>query len=76
MRPADAVMEKAQAEFAEYGNIGASIMELSHRGDVFMREYQRAENFLRQLLSVPVTMRFYFCKAAPPDSGGHTAEFD
>ena len=49
----DAVMEKAQAEFAEYGNIGASIMELSHRGDVFMREYQRAENFLRQLLSVP-----------------------
>ena len=49
----DAVMEKAQAEFAEYGNTGASIMELSHRGDIFMREYKRAEGFLRQLLVVP-----------------------
>lgn len=48
----DAVMERAQAEFADYQNIGASVMELSHRGDAFIKVHAKAESLLRRLLNI------------------------
>ncbi len=56
-------MEKAQAEFAEYGATGASIIELSHRGADFMREYQRADSFLRELLGIPENYHVLFLQS-------------
>ena len=48
----DSVMEQAQAEFLDYHGKGASIMEVSHRGDTFLAVYHHAESLLRELLGV------------------------
>ncbi|MBV2208170.1 MAG: 3-phosphoserine/phosphohydroxythreonine transaminase [Thermomonas sp.] len=49
----EAVLRRAQAEMLEYGNTGASILEISHRGADFIAVAQRAEADLRTLLSIP-----------------------
>lgn len=64
----DAVMERAQAEFCDYDNLGASVMELSHRGGRFMRVYTRAESLLRELLCIPDDYAVLFL------SGGATGQ--
>ena len=56
----DAVMRRAQEEFCEYGQIGASIMEISHRSDTFLSVHRRAESLLRELLAVPETHAVLF----------------
>lgn len=48
----DAVMAQARDEFMEYRGEGASIMEISHRGGVFLEILDRAESLLRELLGV------------------------
>jgi len=47
------VLRQAQAEMLEFGNAGASIVELSHRGPEFIAVAQRTEADLRTLLSIP-----------------------
>ena len=47
------VLRQAQADMLEYGNAGASIVEISHRGAEFMDIAARAEADLRTLLSIP-----------------------
>ena len=47
------VLRQAQAEMLEFGNAGASIVELSHRGPEFIAVAQRTEADLRALLSIP-----------------------
>lgn len=64
----DAVMERAQAEFCDYHNIGASVMELSHRGDAFIKVHARAESLLRRLLNIPNDYAVLFL------SGGATGQ--
>ncbi|MDO5504698.1 MAG: 3-phosphoserine/phosphohydroxythreonine transaminase [Pseudoxanthomonas suwonensis] len=49
----EAVLRQAQAELLEFGDAGASIVELSHRGAEFMEVAQRTEAELRALLSIP-----------------------
>lgn len=49
----EAVMERAQREFLDWHGVGASIMELSHRGKDFIGVAAQAEADLRDLLSVP-----------------------
>ena len=49
----ESVLRKAQAEMLEFGDAGASIVELSHRGPEFMAVAQRTEADLRALLSIP-----------------------
>jgi phosphoserine aminotransferase len=46
------VLERAQAELLNWSDIGASVMEVSHRSPAFMEVAQRAEASLRRLLSV------------------------
>lgn len=56
----EAVLERARAEFLEFGDCGASIMEISHRGKVFMEVAARAEADLRQLMGVPDNYKVLF----------------
>lgn len=47
------VLRQAQAQMLEFGDAGASIVEMSHRGPEFIAVARQAEADLRQLLSIP-----------------------
>lgn len=49
----EAVLRQAQAELLEWGGTGASVMEVSHRGQAFIDCAAEAERDLRELLNVP-----------------------
>jgi len=64
----ESVLQKAQAELLEWGNSGASIVEISHRGTEFLQVATEAEADLRCLLNVPDDYAVLFL------SGGATAQ--
>ncbi len=47
------VMEKAQAEFLDYRNMGASVIEISHRSKEFDDVINRADELLIELAGIP-----------------------
>ncbi|KLJ02870.1 phosphoserine transaminase [Luteimonas sp. FCS-9] len=49
----ESVLKQAQADMLEWGDAGASIVEMSHRGPEFMAVATQAEADLRTLLAVP-----------------------
>ncbi len=49
----DAVMIRAQQEFLNYGGIGASILEISHRSKDFVAVLEEAIALFRELVSLP-----------------------
>ncbi|RRN80061.1 phosphoserine transaminase [Pseudoxanthomonas sp. SGD-10] len=49
----EAVLRQAQAEMLDWNGVGASIVELSHRGAEFMAVAAQAEADLRALMSIP-----------------------
>ena len=49
----ESVLRQAQAELLEFGNTGASILEISHRGPDFIAVAHKAEADLRTLLAIP-----------------------
>jgi phosphoserine aminotransferase len=49
----DAVMVRAQQEFLNYGGIGASIIEISHRSKDFVAVVEEAIALFRELVSLP-----------------------
>ncbi len=51
MLPAD-VMKKAQKEFLNWQNIGASVMEISHRSQPFIEMAAKSESSLRKLMNI------------------------
>jgi phosphoserine aminotransferase len=63
------VLEQAQAELVSLPDVGASPLEVSHRGAWFGAVIEEAEANLRSLLSVPDTHRVLFCQ------GGATMQF-
>jgi len=56
----EAVLQRARDELLEFRDCGASVMEISHRGEVFMEVAARAESDLRRLLGVPDNYRVLF----------------
>ncbi|MGV2987142.1 3-phosphoserine/phosphohydroxythreonine transaminase [Vibrio sp. E150_011] len=64
-----AVMEKAQAEFVDWNNLGTSVMEVSHRGKPFIKVADEAEQDLRDLMNIPDNYKVLFCH------GGARAQF-
>ena len=46
------VMERARQEFRDYGGLGVSVMEISHRSHEFIQIAERAEADLRELLDL------------------------
>ncbi|MGL5225272.1 MAG: 3-phosphoserine/phosphohydroxythreonine transaminase [Aeromonas sp.] len=59
MLPVD-VMARAQREFCDFQGLGASVMELSHRGKPYMAMAEQAEADLRALLGVPDNYKVLF----------------
>ncbi|TMM43263.1 3-phosphoserine/phosphohydroxythreonine transaminase [Colwellia ponticola] len=55
------VMAKAQQEFINWQNTGSSVMELSHRSDIFMAMAAKAEADLRELMAIPDNYKVLFC---------------
>ncbi|WP_367988727.1 3-phosphoserine/phosphohydroxythreonine transaminase [Vibrio sp. NTOU-M3] len=64
-----AVMEKAQAEFVNWNELGTSVMEISHRSKEFIKVAEEAEQDLRDLLNIPSNYKVLFCQ------GGARAQF-
>lgn len=56
-----AVMERAQKEFINWNNTGSSVMELSHRSDVYMEMAFQAVADLRDLMNIPDNYKVLFC---------------
>ena len=56
-----AVMAKAQEEFINWNNTGSSVMELSHRSDIYMAMAAQAEADLRELMDIPDNYKVLFC---------------
>ena len=56
----ESVLRQAQADMLEWGDAGASIVEMSHRGPEFMEVARQAEADLRELLAVPADYAVLF----------------
>ena len=65
----EAVLEQAQQELLDFQGIGASVMEISHRGPDFMAVAEQAEADLRELMGIPDNYRVLFL------SGGASTQF-
>ena len=49
----EAVLQRAQAELLDWQGKGLSVMEMSHRSDDYVAIAEKAEQDLRDLLSIP-----------------------
>ena len=65
----EAVLQQAKEELLDWHGIGASIMEISHRGKHFTEVIQQAEADVRALLAIPEHYRVLFLQ------GGATLQF-
>jgi len=63
------VLEQLRDEMVDWHGQGMSVMEMSHRGKVFVGIAQQAEADLRELLAVPSNYKVLFLQ------GGATAQF-
>jgi len=63
------VLEQLRDEMVDWHGQGMSVMEMSHRGKVFVGIAQQAEADLRELLSIPSNYKVLFLQ------GGATAQF-
>lgn len=65
----DSVLERARDEMLDYAGSGMSVMEMSHRSELFQSIADGAEEKLRSLLCVPDTHAILFLQ------GGATLQF-
>ena len=63
------VLQQAQAELLDYHGTGISIMEMSHRGKVFMALAAEVEQDFRELMAIPANYKVLFLQ------GGGKGEF-
>ncbi|RZO10781.1 3-phosphoserine/phosphohydroxythreonine transaminase [Pseudomonas moorei] len=63
------VLVQIRDELLDWKGTGASVMELSHRSEVFVQMAQQAEQDLRDLLSIPTNYKVLFLQ------GGGTLQF-
>lgn len=54
------VMEKAQAEFLDYHNMGASVIEISHRSKEFDDIINRCDELLTELANIPKNYKILY----------------
>lgn len=64
-----AVLERAQAEMLDWQGRGLSVMEMSHRSDEYVAIAEKAEQDLRDLLSIPSDYKVLFLQ------GGASQQF-
>ena len=65
----EAVLQQAQAELLDFRGSGMSVMEMSHRGKVFLEVAAEVERDFRELLAVPANYKTLFLQ------GGGKGEF-
>ena len=65
----EAVLQQAQAELLDWQGKGLSVMEMSHRSDEFVSIAQKAEQDLRDLLTIPDNYKVLFLQ------GGASQQF-
>jgi phosphoserine aminotransferase len=65
----EAVLHKAQAELLDWHGKGLSVMEMSHRSDDYVAIAEKAEQDLRDLLSIPSNYKVLFMQ------GGASQQF-
>ncbi|MBD9399691.1 3-phosphoserine/phosphohydroxythreonine transaminase [Pseudomonas sp. PDM11] len=65
----EAVLQRAQAELLDWQGKGLSVMEMSHRGDDYVAIAEKAEQDLRDLLSIPSDYKVLFLQ------GGASQQF-
>ncbi len=65
----ESVLQQAQTELLDYRGMGASVMEITHRGPEFMAMAAQAEQDVRDLLNVPDHYRVLFVQ------GGASLQF-
>ena len=63
------VLQQAQAELLDFHGTGMSVMEMSHRGKVFMDVAAEVEGDFRELLAIPANYKILFLQ------GGGKGEF-
>ena len=63
------VLAQAQAELLDYKGSGMSVMEMSHRGDIFMALAAEVDRDLRDLMAIPANYKVLFLQ------GGGKGEF-
>jgi len=63
------VLERAQAELADWQGTGSSVMEVSHRGKEFLNVAEQAEADLRELMAIPDNYKVLFLQ------GGASSQF-
>ena len=63
------VLRRAADEMTDYGNSGMSVMEMSHRSQVFVDIIQSAESLFRELMCVPSNYKILFLQ------GGASQQF-
>lgn len=54
------VMEKAQAEFLDYNNMGAGVIEISHRSKEFEAILKRTDELLIELAAIPANYKILY----------------
>ncbi|MDQ6969867.1 MAG: 3-phosphoserine/phosphohydroxythreonine transaminase [Mariprofundus sp.] len=64
-----AVMQRAQQEMLDWNDSGMSVMEMSHRGKEYMSIATKAEQDLREVMSIPDHYKVLFLQ------GGASAQF-
>lgn len=64
-----AVLKKAQNEFLSYQQSGMSVMELSHRSELFETILSDTESLLRRLMDIPANYKVLFIQ------GGASLQF-
>ena len=62
------VLQTAKEELLNWGEIGASIMEMSHRSKAFVEIAEQAQADLIELLVVPDDYQVLFCRVGRPRS--------
>ncbi|AYC33559.1 3-phosphoserine/phosphohydroxythreonine transaminase [Pseudomonas cavernae] len=65
----EAVLQRAQAELLDWQGKGLSVMEMSHRSDEYVAIAEKAEQDLRDLLSIPSNYKVLFLQ------GGASQQF-
>ncbi|QBF27935.1 3-phosphoserine/phosphohydroxythreonine transaminase [Pseudomonas tructae] len=65
----DAVLQRAQAEMLNWRDKGLSVMEMSHRSDDYVAIAEKAEQDLRDLMSIPANYKVLFLQ------GGASQQF-
>ena len=63
------VLEKARKEFTCFGNLGMSVMEMSHRSKHYQKMMEEVEEKLRKLMQIPDTYKVLFLQ------GGASLQF-